>query len=51
MDVEVKGRVHPHAEDRHARYKLPDVIVVVDALPLTAMEKLDRRSLAAMVTR
>jgi acyl-CoA synthetase (AMP-forming)/AMP-acid ligase II len=39
------------AEDRLARYKLPDDIVVVDALPLTAMEKLDRRALAAMVTR
>ena len=38
------------AEDRLARYKLPDDIVVVDALPLTAMEKLDRRALAAMVT-
>jgi len=39
------------ADDRLARYKLPDDIIVVDALPLTAMEKLDRRALAAMVTR
>ena len=37
------------AEDRLARYKLPEAILVVDALPLTAMEKLDRRALAAMV--
>ena len=37
------------AEDRLARYKLPEHIVVVDALPLTAMEKLDRRALAELV--
>src|SRR3954462_11603206 len=36
------------AEDRLARYKLPESVVVVDALPLTPMEKLDRRALAAM---
>ena len=34
------------AEDRLARYKLPEAIAVVDALPLTAGEKLDRRALA-----
>jgi acyl-CoA synthetase (AMP-forming)/AMP-acid ligase II len=39
------------AEDRLARYKLPDDVLVVDALPLTAMEKLDRRALATMVRR
>jgi acyl-CoA synthetase (AMP-forming)/AMP-acid ligase II len=39
------------AEDRLARYKLPEDVLVVDALPLTAMEKLDRRALAAMVAR
>jgi acyl-CoA synthetase (AMP-forming)/AMP-acid ligase II len=38
------------AKDQLARYKLPEDLVVVDALPLTAMEKLDRRALAAMVT-
>ncbi|MEY2424044.1 MAG: hypothetical protein QOI95_4111 [Acidimicrobiaceae bacterium] len=37
------------AEDRLARYKLPEHVLVVDALPLTAMEKLDRRALAEMV--
>jgi len=38
-----------YAEDRLARYKLPENLLVVDALPLTAMEKLDRKALAAMV--
>ena len=38
-----------YAEDRLARYKLPEAVVIVDALPLTAMEKLDRKALAAMV--
>jgi acyl-CoA synthetase (AMP-forming)/AMP-acid ligase II len=32
-----------------ASYKLPDDVLVVDALPLTSMEKLDRRALAALV--
>jgi acyl-CoA synthetase (AMP-forming)/AMP-acid ligase II len=35
------------ASDRLAAFKLPEAVVVVDALPLTAMEKLDRRALAA----
>jgi len=39
------------AEDRLARYKLPEEVVVVDALPLTPMEKLDRRALADKVKR
>ena len=38
-----------YAEDRLARYKLPEDVIIVDALPLTAMEKLDRKALAAMV--
>ena len=33
-----------------APYKLPEAIHFVDALPLTAMEKLDRRALAVEVT-
>lgn len=40
-----------YAEDRLARYKLPEDILVVDTLPLTAMEKLDRRALATLVRR
>ena len=34
-----------HAEGRLARYKLPEAVRVVDALPLTPMQKLDRRAL------
>jgi acyl-CoA synthetase (AMP-forming)/AMP-acid ligase II len=37
------------AGDQLATYKLPEAVVVVDALPLTAMEKLDRRALASLV--
>jgi len=37
------------AQDRLARYKLPEAITVVDALPLTAGDKVDRRALAAML--
>jgi len=33
--------------DRLARYKLPEALRVVDALPLTPMQKVDRRRLAA----
>ncbi|MEZ5142339.1 MAG: class I adenylate-forming enzyme family protein [Acidimicrobiales bacterium] len=39
------------AGDRLARHELPEAIVVTDALPLTAMEKVDRRSLARRVAR
>jgi len=35
------------AHDRLSAHKLPEALRVVDALPLTAMQKLDRRSLAA----
>jgi acyl-CoA synthetase (AMP-forming)/AMP-acid ligase II len=37
------------ASDQLATYKLPEAVVVVHALPLTAMEKLDRRALATLV--
>jgi acyl-CoA synthetase (AMP-forming)/AMP-acid ligase II len=33
-----------------APYKLPEGLHVVDTLPLTAMEKVDRRALRAVVT-
>jgi acyl-CoA synthetase (AMP-forming)/AMP-acid ligase II len=35
--------------ERLARYKLPEELRVVDALPLTAMDKVDRRRLATEV--
>jgi acyl-CoA synthetase (AMP-forming)/AMP-acid ligase II len=34
-------------EPRLARYKLPEAIRIVDELPLTPMQKIDRRGLAA----
>ncbi len=37
------------ATDHLAAYKLPEAIVITEALPLTAMEKLDRRALASLV--
>jgi acyl-CoA synthetase (AMP-forming)/AMP-acid ligase II len=48
-DVPTLDELQTFAEDRLARYKLPEAVVVVDALPLTAMEKLDRRALARIV--
>lgn len=37
------------AADRLARWKLPEALVVVDDLPLTASQKLDRSALARLV--
>jgi len=37
------------AADRLTRYKLPDDLVVVSALPLTAGEKVDRRALERLI--
>jgi acyl-CoA synthetase (AMP-forming)/AMP-acid ligase II len=37
------------ATDRLASYKLPEAIRVVDGLPITSMEKLDRRALKHLV--
>jgi len=37
------------ASGRLASYKLPEDVRVVDALPLTTMEKVDRRALEAQV--
>jgi acyl-CoA synthetase (AMP-forming)/AMP-acid ligase II len=39
-----------HAEGRLATWKLPEDLVLADALPLTAMQKVDRRALAAKVS-
>jgi acyl-CoA synthetase (AMP-forming)/AMP-acid ligase II len=38
------------AASRLAPYKLPEALVVVDGLPLTSMEKIDRRALHTVVT-
>jgi acyl-CoA synthetase (AMP-forming)/AMP-acid ligase II len=38
-----------HARERLAGYKLPEALVVVESLPLTAGEKVDRKALAALV--
>ncbi|MCB0963258.1 MAG: hypothetical protein KDA98_08150, partial [Acidimicrobiales bacterium] len=35
--------------DRLARHKLPEALAVVDELPLTAMQKVDRRRLTRLV--
>ena len=35
------------AAEHLARHKLPEDLAVVDALPLTAMEKVDKRALSA----
>ncbi|HEY6317574.1 MAG TPA: class I adenylate-forming enzyme family protein [Acidimicrobiia bacterium] len=40
-----------YGADRLARYKLPEDLRVVAALPLTAMDKVDRRALAREVTK
>ncbi len=39
-----------HAEGRLAHHKLPEDLIVVGELPRTAMEKVDRRVLQALVT-
>ena len=39
-----------HARARLAAHKLPEAILLTDELPRTAMEKIDRRALAQMVT-
>lgn len=38
-----------HAAPHVAAYKLPEAVAVVDSLPLTPMEKVDRRALAGVV--
>ena len=39
------------AAGRLAAFKLPEDLVVVDSLPLTAMDKVDRRALSTLVAR
>jgi acyl-CoA synthetase (AMP-forming)/AMP-acid ligase II len=38
-----------HARDRLAHHKLPEDLLVVDEIPLTAMQKVDRRRLSTLV--
>jgi acyl-CoA synthetase (AMP-forming)/AMP-acid ligase II len=40
-----------HGRARLAAYKLPESLLLVEALPLTSMEKLDRRALAEVARR
>ncbi len=50
-------RAHPptlaslraHAQDSLAHHKLPEDLLLVDEIPLTAMQKVDRRRLSALV--
>ena len=46
-DAPTLAELRGFAADRLARWKLPEAVVVVDALPLTTMQKLDRAALAA----
>jgi acyl-CoA synthetase (AMP-forming)/AMP-acid ligase II len=39
--------VREFLSDRLAAYKLPEALRIVDALPLTPMQKIDRRALTA----
>jgi long-chain acyl-CoA synthetase len=40
-----------YAAERLAAYKLPEAILLVDELPLTSMDKLDRRALKALAAQ
>ncbi|MEX2293248.1 MAG: AMP-binding protein [Acidimicrobiales bacterium] len=42
------SEVRAFLEPRLARYKLPEAIRIVEEVPLTAMQKVDRRALAAL---
>jgi acyl-CoA synthetase (AMP-forming)/AMP-acid ligase II len=39
------------AAEKLAAYKLPEALLLVDALPLTSMDKLDRKTLAELASR
>jgi acyl-CoA synthetase (AMP-forming)/AMP-acid ligase II len=45
------AQLRAFATDRLARYKLPDDMVIMSALPLTAGEKVDRRALERLIAR
>jgi acyl-CoA synthetase (AMP-forming)/AMP-acid ligase II len=47
-DAPTLDELRAHAADRLAAWKLPEAVVVVDELPLTAMQKLDRTALARL---
>jgi acyl-CoA synthetase (AMP-forming)/AMP-acid ligase II len=47
LDLEA---LRAYAGDHLAAYKLPEDICYVDALPLTAGDKVDRKALAQLVT-
>jgi non-ribosomal peptide synthetase component E (peptide arylation enzyme) len=44
------AELRDHGGERLAPYKLPEAIHLVEALPLTALDKVDRKRLAQMVT-
>jgi acyl-CoA synthetase (AMP-forming)/AMP-acid ligase II len=44
------GDLTSHADGKLAVWKLPEDLLVVEALPLTAMQKVDRRALAEQVS-
>lgn len=43
-------QLRAHASAQLAKHKLPEDVVVVDALPLTPMDKVDRRALADLIS-
>jgi acyl-CoA synthetase (AMP-forming)/AMP-acid ligase II len=45
------SELHRFASDRLAPYKLPAELRIVQELPLTSMDKVDRRALAARLSR
>jgi acyl-CoA synthetase (AMP-forming)/AMP-acid ligase II len=45
------AQLRDYAAERLARYKLPEDMVVLSELPLTAGEKLDRRALERLIAR
>lgn len=45
------GDLRAHAADRLSHHKLPEGVLIVDELPLTAMQKIDRRRLTEAAAR